>query len=370
MIRCARFAPLSLLAFAFAVSLAGCHSTPDQSAANSTPATDQSQDQAADPASANLAPIGNATTPSEPAAAPSSQAPAAQSSAATADDSYGEQPAQTAPQPPPPLPEYQQPPAPADDHIWTPGYWAYAPQGYYWVPGVWVAAPYQGALWTPGYWGFVHGRYGFFRGYWGPHIGYYGGVNYGFGYVGVGYQGGYWNGGHFDYNRAVNNINTNVVHSVYSRTVMNPTTVTRVSYNGPGGLTVRARPSEIVALREPHAPPMHAQLEHEQSARADRTSFVSVNHGRPEHLVLEKPLPADRGVKPVMPPEAHGRPAEQRGPAEMHPEHPAPHAEGRPAPHPAAHPEAHPAHPKPSPEQKKKAPEKRPEDRKRTDEPH
>ena len=31
-------------------------------------------------------------------------------------------------------------------------------------------------------------------GYWGPHVGYYGGVNYGFGYMGVGFAGGAWRG--------------------------------------------------------------------------------------------------------------------------------------------------------------------------------
>jgi hypothetical protein len=226
------------------------------------------------------------------------------------------------------------------------------------VPGVWVAAPYAGALWTPGYWGFVGGHYGWYRGYWGPHIGFYGGVNYGFGYVGVGYAGGYWNGGHFFYNRTVNNINVNVIHNVYSHTVVDKT-VNRVSYNGPGGLEVRPRPAELAALHEPHAAIMHAQLQHEQQARADRTSFFTANHGRPEHLVVEKPLAADRGIKaPPMVTEAHGRPEE----------HPAPHPEARPAEHPAPHPAAHPAeHPKPAP---KHAPEKRPEEKRRPDEPH
>ena len=32
-------------------------------------------------------------------------------------------------------------------------------------------------------------------GYWGPHVGFYGGVNYGYGYVGVGFVGGRWEGG-------------------------------------------------------------------------------------------------------------------------------------------------------------------------------
>jgi len=87
---------------------------------------------------------------------------------------------------PPALPVYAQPPAPADGYLWTPGYWAYGAAGYYWVPGVWVTPPRVGVLWTPGYWGFEGGLYGWHAGYWGPHVGFYGGINYGFGYGGVG----------------------------------------------------------------------------------------------------------------------------------------------------------------------------------------
>ena len=36
---------------------------------------------------------------------------------------------------PPVLPVYAQPVCPGPDYIWTPGYWAYGPDGYYWVPG-------------------------------------------------------------------------------------------------------------------------------------------------------------------------------------------------------------------------------------------
>ena len=78
--------------------------------------------------------------------------------------------------------------------MWTPGYWAYGDDGYYWVPGAWVPAPYEGALWTPPYWGWSSGLYVFHGGYWGPHVGYYGGVNYGFGYMGIGFVGGMWRG--------------------------------------------------------------------------------------------------------------------------------------------------------------------------------
>ena len=42
--------------------------------------------------------------------------------------------------------------------------------------------PTQRALWTPGYWGWGEGGYLWHTGYWGRHVGFYGGVNYGFGY--------------------------------------------------------------------------------------------------------------------------------------------------------------------------------------------
>ena len=60
-----------------------------------------------------------------------------------------------------------------------------------------------GVLWTPGYWGWGGSAFLWHEGYWGPHVGFYGGINYGFGYGGVGFFGGRWDGGHFAYNTAV-----------------------------------------------------------------------------------------------------------------------------------------------------------------------
>ena len=80
-------------------------------------------------------------------------------------------------EPPPPLPDYEQPPCPEEGYLWAPGYWGWGGGGYYWVPGTWVQPPRVGVLWTPGYWGFVGGVYLFNAGYWGPHVGFYGGVN-------------------------------------------------------------------------------------------------------------------------------------------------------------------------------------------------
>jgi hypothetical protein len=119
---------------------------------------------------------------------------------------------------PPVIPVYAQPLAPGDGYIWTPGYWAYGDDGYYWVDGAWVEPPYEGALWTPGYWGFADAAYVWNPGYWGPVVGYYGGINYGFGYFGVGFYGGRWDHGHFFYNAAYNHIDVNRFHNVYNDT--------------------------------------------------------------------------------------------------------------------------------------------------------
>ena len=151
---------------------------------------------------------------------------------------------------PPVLPVYAQPISPGPGYYWVPGYWAWSPDydDYYWVPGTWVMPPAIGVLWTPGYWAFSAGRYTWVPGYWGPTVGFYGGINYGFGYPGDGYYGGQWRGRDFYYNRSVNNVNITNIHNVYNQTVVNNTTVNRVSYNGgPGG--VQARPTSAQMAR-------------------------------------------------------------------------------------------------------------------------
>lgn len=137
---------------------------------------------------------------------------------------------------PPPLPTTEQPPCPQEGDLWTPGYWAWDGVGYYWVAGVWVPPPSVGVLWTPGYWAYAGTVFVFHRGYWGRRVGYYGGINYGFGYRGVGYFGGRWVGTVFAYNRAVNNLNASGFRHVYDEPGVNHAGLSRVSYNGgPGG---------------------------------------------------------------------------------------------------------------------------------------
>jgi hypothetical protein len=167
----------------------------------------RTQNQGPNPASANMAPGGQ----TEPVA----QDLSSQNQTPVQNSGYEELSA--APAPPPPLPEYRQPECPGENYIWTPGYWAYSTGGYYWAPGAWVLTPYTGALWTPPWWGYSGDRYIWHAGYWGPFVGFYGGINYGFGYTGRGFNGGYWRGGAFNYNRSVMNVNINVVHNVYDR---------------------------------------------------------------------------------------------------------------------------------------------------------
>lgn len=192
---------------------------------------------------------------------------------------------------PPALPVYVQPPCPTSGYLWSPGYWAYGPMGYYWVPGVWIAPPRVGFLWTPGYWGFGGGIYSWHAGYWGPHVGFYGGVNYGFGYVGTGFVGGMWAGNVFRYNTAVLNVNTAVIHNTYvNRTVINNTTIVnnRASFNGPGGVMAQPTPQERAFEHEQHFQATQNQLMHQQNASQDRNQFASVNHGRPAFASMDR----------------------------------------------------------------------------------
>jgi len=189
---------------------------------------------------------------------------------------------------PPVLPVYEQPPIPGPGYIWTPGYWAWD-GSYYWVPGTWVLAP-VGLLWTPGYWGWVDDVYFWHAGYWGPHVGFYGGVNYGFGYGGVGFVGGEWRGGELYYNRSVTNITNTRITNVYNRTVVNDVTVNHTSFNGgPGGIAARPGARELAAEHERHLAPLQMQTAHRTMAAHDNGLRASVNGGRPTIAATERP---------------------------------------------------------------------------------
>lgn len=216
---------------------------------------------------------------------------------------------------PPALPVYEQPLCPGEGYIWTPGYWAWDDDfdDYYWVPGTWVLAPEAGFLWTPPYWGWNDGLFVFYDGYWGPEVGFYGGIDYGFGYFGTGFVGGRWEGDRFFYNRAVENVNVVNVRNVYNETV-HVNTVNHVSYNGgPGGIQARPRPEDERAASQRHLPPVATQQQHRQAARSDPQLRASANEGKPPIAATPRPtdfraaVPAREAGAPYHPPANRGR---------------------------------------------------------------
>jgi WXXGXW repeat (2 copies) len=204
---------------------------------------------------------------------------------------------------PPPLPVYEQPPCPEPGLIWTPGYWAYGPDGYYWVPGTWVPAPYVGALWTPGYWGWSANLYVWHPGYWGPQVGYYGGVNYGFGYFGIGFLGGRWHDGYFDYNTAVWRVDRDRIRHTYDdRRDFDRYRVerdSRVSYSGgPGGVHHLPSAEERMAERDQHMARTRIQTEHIDAAMRNHDAYARFNGGHPHDLAAQRPLRQGSGPAP------------------------------------------------------------------------
>ena len=282
---------------------------------------------------------------------------------------------------PPVLPVYEQPVCPQPGLMWTPGYWAFGPDGYFWVPGAWVPAPYEGALWTPGYWGWSGGLFVFHEGYWGPHVGYYGGVNYGFGYGGIGFAGGVWRGHEFAYNTAVMHVDGRYIHSTYEdRAAVERGFVARDSHvafsGGPGGIIHPASPEERIAERDQHVAKTSFQAQHEQSFRADHTAYAKNNGGHPQNLAVARPLSAETHAAPAargnmasssqmgrqQPAANHAAPAgmapgrapaanapmnrpipQHNAPAPTPQSHPAPQAQPRSAPASRPAPESHPA---------------------------
>ncbi len=200
--------------------------------------------------------------------------------------------------------------------------------------GTWVRPPTVGVLWTPPYWGWSNGAYAFNQGYWGPHVGFYGGVNYGYGYGGSGYDGGRWNGGNFDYNRSANNFGTVSVQNTYEKTlaVNNRTNVSYVG--GENGLKAEPTADERLADSDRHTPATAEQTRHMTIAASDPALAVSHNNGHPamaatsrpgefKNAVDARPLPA--GAEHAEQPAANEHAAEHApGPAIA--AHPAEHA--------------------------------------------
>lgn len=204
---------------------------------------------------------------------------------------------------PPSLPAYSsyEPAPPGPGYIWQPGYWGWGSAGWYWVPGTWMQPPQTGLYWTPGYWSYNDwcGCYGWNPGYWAQQVGFYGGINYGFGYYGDGYVGGSWQNGGFYYNRAVvpNVTSVTIIHNVYyNESAIRTHTVTssRVAFNGSGGVSVRPTSRQLAVARMPHVSMTSSQVQHAQWAAKDRTLLYNVNHGHPATVAVAHPFSATR----------------------------------------------------------------------------
>lgn len=223
---------------------------------------------------------------------------------------------------PPALLVYAQPPMPELGYVWTPGYWQWvAPTGYYWVPGTWVLPPEVDVLWTPPYWGWADGLYVFHGGYWGPHVGFYGGVDYGYGYGGSGYEGGRWEGGHFAYNSAVNNFGSVHVANSYRQNLQAHNN-SHVSFNGgPGGIRAEPSAGERSFQAEPHQAATADQNRHMSAAAVHPGLVATQNHGRPQIAATARPGEfTGRGVVP--PRQAESRPMQNHAavrPAQQQP---------------------------------------------------
>jgi hypothetical protein len=156
----------------------------------------------------------------------------------------------------------------------------------------------------------------FHDGYWGPHVGYYGGVNYGFGYGGIGFAGGEWRGHVFAYNTAVMHVDRRYVHETFEDRARVERSIVardnRVAYSGgPGGIHHEPGPEERMAERDQHVTATRFQQQHMQTAMSDRTSYAKNNGGRPSHVAAERPLQSETHAAPM----SHG--AQNNG-AAMH----------------------------------------------------
>ena len=204
---------------------------------------------------------------------------------------------------PPDIPVYDQPPPPEDDLVWTPGYWNWSADinDYYWVPGAWVSAPIVGYLWTPGYWVIDRGLFYWRSGYWGPHVGFYGGINYGHGYFGHGFDGAAWRDGHLIYNSAATNVaNLRSTH-VYLAPVVDNISAGRVSYNGAKGISAQANAEELSAAAEYHLSPTAAQLQDIRAAHDNTAMRADTNKGHPSLSAIAQPRESSNASLPAGP---------------------------------------------------------------------
>jgi hypothetical protein len=145
--------------------------------------------------------------------------------------------------------------------------------------------PQLGLLWTPPYWSRVDGGYAFHGGYWAEEVGFYGGIDYGYGYGGDGYQGGRWENGTLSYNRAANNANNIAslgIANVYDQAMPPDNKAVRISFNG-GRRGVAAQPTkhQETLVGAKHVGATAEQQRHFELSAMDRSLYSKLNNGEP-----------------------------------------------------------------------------------------
>ena len=123
-----------------------------------------------------------------------------------------------------------------------------------------------------------------------PHVGFYGGVNYGYGYTGNGYWGGRWSGNNFQYNTAVTHVNKTVINNTYvNNSFAKNVNANRTSFNGGnGGIKAQANAEQRAAMANAKKEgPTSQQLERQKLASKDQNLRASVNKGKPNQEAIK-----------------------------------------------------------------------------------
>jgi hypothetical protein len=113
-------------------------------------------------------------------------------------------------------------------------------------------------------------------------VGFYGGINYGYGYFGNGYRGGHWVGNSFAYNVTVNHLSPGVIHNTYAETVASSAGRSSISYNGgPGGApaqhaNIGPKPAVAKASVQATRAPAETDSQDQPSSRTSAPKSTSV----------------------------------------------------------------------------------------------
>jgi hypothetical protein len=98
----------------------------------------------------------------------------------------------------------------------------------------------------------------------------------------------------------VNNVKVTNITNTYNTTVVNNSSVRRVSYNGgSGGVIAQPTSQDRIAARETHTSLLPVQARHELAASSHRALLASVNNGHPAVAATPRPEQFAAGPAPA-----------------------------------------------------------------------